>query len=76
MRDVALQPIASDGDFLWSVEPGCQGPRELGKIMIIYGAITYRDIFGEIRETRFGYMVNPSNELERIPSYPSYNKQT
>src|SRR5258707_14851388 len=53
VRDVALQPMASDGDFLWHVEPGCQGPRELGKIMIVYGAFTCRDIFGEIRETRF-----------------------
>jgi hypothetical protein len=45
-------------------------------LMIIFGAVTYRDIFGETHETRFGYMVNPSNELERIPSYPSYNKHT
>jgi hypothetical protein len=68
--------MAPDADSIWHAQPGCEGPRELGKMMIIYGAVTYRDIFGEIRETRFGYMVNPSNELERIPSYPGYNKYT
>ena len=76
VRDVTLQPMAPDGDYIWHVQPGCQGPRELGKLMIVYGAVTYRDIFDEIRETRFGYMVNPSGELERIPSFLSYNKYT
>ncbi len=76
VRDVTLQPMAPDADYMWHVQPGCEGPRELGKLMLVYGAITYRDIFDQIRETRFGYMVNPSNELERIPSYPAYNKHT
>jgi hypothetical protein len=73
VRDVTLEPMAADADSIWHVQPGCEGPREL-ELMIIYGAVTYRDIFGEIRETRFGYFINPSNELERIPSYPTYNK--
>jgi hypothetical protein len=76
VRNVTLEPMAADADSIWHVQPGCQGPRELGKLMIIYGAVTYRDIFDVNRETRFGYMVNPSDELERIPSYPSYNKYT
>jgi len=47
-----------------------------GSLLVFYGAVKYRDSFKENCETRFGYMVNIDNRLERIPGYPEYNKAT
>ncbi len=76
VSDPILEPIAVNGESVWHAEPGCNGRPEPCKITIIYGSVKYRDIFDKIRETRFGYMVSPSSDLERIPSYPAYNKYT
>jgi hypothetical protein len=76
VSDPILEPIATSGKSTWHAEPGCKGKPDVGKITIIFGMIKYRDIFNKTRETRFGYMVSPGRDLERIPSYPEYNKYT
>ena len=63
--ELALAPIAA----------GCPG---LNKIMLIYGVVKYRDVFtreDELRETWFGYLIPPSERLERL-AHPEYNKNT
>ena len=52
------------------------GHEQTGKMMIIYGFVKYRDIFGKSRETRFGYRITPSREFVRLEGkeYREYNK--
>ncbi len=80
VRDAGIEPLAPDKESVWSVQPGCEGHADFGKITIIYGVVKYRDIFNEMRETTFGYMVGPSRELkrelERIPGVVAYNRYT
>jgi hypothetical protein len=67
-----LAPLAESTRY-W--QPGCEGSKGTGKITIIYGIVQYKDIFSRLRETRFGYVLNPADELERIPgtAYTAYN---
>jgi hypothetical protein len=53
----------------------CKRPRELGKMVIIYGIVKYRDTFGDGRSTTFGYKVRDDGVLERLP-YSKYNENT
>lgn len=74
--DPILEPIAPNGEPIrWQVTPGAEGKHgEMGKMTIVYGAVLYRDIFNKPRSTRFGYLVSPSYELERIPGNVTYNQ--
>jgi len=76
VSDPLPEPLAADKSVTWGCEPRCEGNDEPGKITIIYGVIEYVDIFGEDRYSRFGYMVTPSHDLERIPTYLDYNQFT
>lgn len=55
----------------------CQGRRKPDNMMVMYGRVKYRDIYGE-HETRFGYIITGMGNLDRLPtsSYPEYNKHT
>jgi hypothetical protein len=74
-----ILPLYKDGEAYtwraWIQCPGWATPRnELHSY--IYGIVRYRDAFKSLRETYFGYWVNPNtNELQRIPN-ESYNKHT
>jgi hypothetical protein len=75
----AVQPIAAGtqdvGYRLWLIAPGSHTGR---KPILLYGYIKYRTIFdGRDGETRFGYIVTPMNNLDRLPpEYPEYNANT
>ena len=52
----------------------------MGKFLVIYGYIKYRDIFSpDERETRFGYKITDDYRLERISGsgdFWQYNSYT
>jgi len=52
------------------------GHETLGKMMVVYGIVKYRDIFDKLRETTFGYRITPSSELVRLEGKREYNKHT
>lgn len=72
--DPLPEPLPAGKSVTWGCEPGCEGGEEPGKTTIIYGVVEYVDIFGENRYSRFGYVVTPSHDLERIPTYLDYNQ--
>ncbi len=39
------------------------GHESLGKVMVVYGVVKYRDIFDRVRETTFGYRITPAGSL-------------
>jgi hypothetical protein len=43
---------------------------------ILYGVIKYRDIYGKVRQTTFGYRVGRFYMLDRMSDYPAYNEHT
>lgn len=53
----------------------CKRRREIGKMVVLYGIIKYRDTFGDNRSTSFGYKVRDDGVLERLP-FPKYNENT
>ncbi len=52
------------------------GHESLGKMMVVYGVVKYRDIFDKPRETTFAYRITPSTELVRLEGKREYNKHT
>jgi hypothetical protein len=52
------------------------GHEGLGKMMVVYGVVKYRDIFNKHRETTFGYRITPSRELVRLEGSREYNRHT
>jgi hypothetical protein len=70
------RPIASRGNpETYIIQPGCIGDWG-NRILILYGVVKYRDMFGQDRATTFGYTVSPIGEFKRITGYPEYNKNT
>jgi hypothetical protein len=61
----------------YRLSPLCNGHRKSGHMMVLYGRVKYRDVYGE-HETRFGYQITTMGNLERVPvgSYPKYNEHT
>lgn len=61
----------------YKLTPICKGHRRPDSLMVIYGKVKYRDVFGE-HETRFGYSISGMGNLERLPgdSYKNYNQHT
>ncbi len=43
---------------------------------VIYGAVKYRDIYGRVRETTFGYRVSAFYTLRRMQDFPAYNQHS
>ena len=56
--------------------PVAKGHRHLDDTAVLYGRITYRDIFNETRITTFGYKMRPHGSLDRLEGYPRYNANT
>ena len=59
--------------------PSFRGVESDAMMTVVYGIITYRDIFGENRATTFGLKVvrdrfADTGTLERLTEYPEYNK--
>jgi hypothetical protein len=55
--------------------PAAVGHQEPTKMVVIYGVVKYRDIFGKHRQTTFAYRI-VNRELRRLEGYPEYNKNT
>lgn len=55
----------------------CKGHHKPDKLMVLYGRVKYRDVFGE-HETIFGYLITGMGNLDRLPAstYPEYNNHT
>ena len=53
----------------------CKRGRALGKTIILYGIVKYRDPFGDNRSTTFGYRVRDDGTLERLQN-PKYNENS
>jgi hypothetical protein len=71
------EPLAATGDpstTRWETE--CSGKHGPHTLTVVYGVVKYRDIFGENRETRFGYYATVDNIFKRLSGYPEYNKHT
>jgi hypothetical protein len=61
--------------------PVAQGRLNERNVGVLYGVVSYRDIFNNIRRTTFGYKVLPvadrlSLRLERLKNRPKYNENT
>lgn len=71
------QPLSAGKESRVLVDCECDGRRDGPNIVVVYGVIRYRDIFGRPeRQTRFGYKITPDDRLERLAGYPEYNKNT
>ncbi len=72
-------PISIGRRVKQSTNLQCKGVREpMGRALIIYGVVNYRDAFGE-HETWCGYIVRgaaDSPRLERLAGYEHYNRYT
>jgi hypothetical protein len=74
--DSVPRPIASrKNPETYIIQPGCRGDWN-NKILILYGVVKYRDMFGKDRQTTFGYVVGKNGEFKRIVGYPKYNENT
>jgi hypothetical protein len=70
------RPIASRGDpETYVIQPGCFGDWNK-KILILYGVVKYKNMFGQDCATTFGYTVSREGEFRRITGYPAYNENT
>ena len=71
-------PIAANGEPpSWDFSVECQGNREVGKILVIYGVVKYRHMFSEEEvQTTFGYKITPGDQLVRLSKPPKYNENT
>jgi hypothetical protein len=56
--------------------PIAEGHQHTDEMAVIYGQVTYRDIFRKKHRTTFGYKIRPHGRLERLEGYPEYNKGT
>ena len=56
--------------------PIAEGHQTLGQLAVIYGRVTYRDIFNKKRITTFCYKIRPHGRLERLEGRPKYNHNT
>lgn len=70
------RPIPSRGNpEMYIIQPGCFGDWNK-KILILYGVVKYKNMFGQDCATTFGYTISPEGEFRRIVGYPEYNKNT
>jgi hypothetical protein len=70
--------LAVNEEFESEFQVTCQGDRQVGKLMVLYGIVKYRHIFSD-REahTTFGYKVTPAGtRLIRLSGHPKYNENT
>lgn len=74
--DVSPEPLSVNGSSEVRMTLLCLGKSGWERATVIYGFIKYRDVFSPSRETRFGFVVGPDNELTRIAGRPEYNKNT
>jgi hypothetical protein len=72
---LTLEPISVGQTSKQDETLTCKRGRALGKMVILYGVVTYRDPFGHNRTTTFGYKVRDDGVLERL-SLPTYNENT
>lgn len=70
------EPIGIGKALAHSWQATGTGHEALGKMMVVYGIVKYRDIFDKLRETTFGYRITPSRELVRLEDKREYNKYT
>jgi hypothetical protein len=71
-----IEPIAGEQEPEWkpkNMTGEGWGP-DSGQFTLVYGLVKYRDVFGEARETRFGYIL--VNGLFERMAHPEYNKNT
>jgi hypothetical protein len=69
------EPIPSARDSKpYQLQPGCDGEWDK-QILIFYGIVKYRDMFGFDRYTTFGYVIgqDQARTIKRISGYPRYN---
>jgi hypothetical protein len=52
----------------------CQRRWDSGKVAVLYGIVSYRDVFGDRRSTSFGYEIAANGGFGRMTKYPNYNK--
>ena len=53
---------------------GWESRLEEGLMTVVYGAVKYRDIFSNERQTTFAWRITLDNELERLEGYSEYNE--
>jgi hypothetical protein len=53
-----------------------EGVQGIGDMVVVYGVVKYRDVFGDDYRTVFGYRLTLNDTFERLSGYPEYNKNT
>jgi hypothetical protein len=72
----AQRPLGVGQEIGLKWSPIANGLIREGREGVLYGVVTYRDIFDKERTTTFGYSVGLLNRLVRLKDYPEYNKNT
>ena len=78
LMELCTEPLNVAGTFTREFWLQCDGKQASGKV-VVYGCVTYRDIFNPKRTTWFGYTINRKQELRRIvgvTGLSGYNEST
>lgn len=69
--------VAAGKELIHTGIVSCDGRITRAKPALIYGSVTYMDIFQKGRTSTFGYWIKENGKLERLPFlYPAYNRHT
>lgn len=69
--------VAAGADLSHEGHVECEGRITKGHPALVYGEVSYRDIFHKHRTTTFGYWITEDKKVERLPFlYPAYNEHT
>jgi hypothetical protein len=78
LMELCTEPLNVAGTLTREFWLQCDGKLASGKV-VVYGCVTYRDIFNPKRTTWFGYTINRKQELRRIvgvTGLAGYNEST
>jgi hypothetical protein len=75
---VAPEPMKVGGNSVIEYTVTSRGQINYSNHAFIYGCVTYNDVFGKDRETRFGYQISADDyrTLTRIEMLPEWNKHS
>jgi hypothetical protein len=69
--------VAAGTDMPHTGHLNCEGRITKGHPALVYGKVSYLDIFRERRTTTFGFWISEARKLDRLPFvYPAYNEHT
>jgi hypothetical protein len=72
-------PLAAPGILATDDSISAEGrddSNDVVKVSLIYGVVRYWDVYGNRRQTTFGYRITPDRKLRRLGEYAAYNQST